>query len=305
MIQRRELVIPACPESAVIHCKIPDSPDFVGIAGMTFRKIIKQKMKLVKKILLYEIHNTIRSKWVILYTFFFFLVGYGLFTFSGDVNKAFISLMNIIIIVIPLVSIIFGSIYFYNSREFIEMMLSQPIDRKSLFLGIYLGTAIPLSAGFALGFSIPFILFGKVSQQIDGFILLLLIGVLLTFIFIALSFLISVKQDDKSKGLGLAILIWLVLAVVYDGLVLLLIYNFQDYPLENAMIVLTALNPIDLGRILFLMKFDIAALMGYTGAVFQRFFGSGLGVVISIVCLFIWIIVPFFLSSRFFKKKDF
>jgi hypothetical protein len=43
------------------------------------------------------------------------------------------------------------------------------------------------------------------------------------------------------------------------------------------MIILSALNPIDLGRILFLMKFDIAALMGYTGAVFQRFFGSGLG----------------------------
>jgi Cu-processing system permease protein len=53
------------------------------------------------------------------------------------------------------------------------------------------------------------------------------------------------------------------------------------------------------------MKFDIAALMGYTGAVFQRFFGSSLGVIISVVCLFVWIIVPFFLSSRFFKKKDF
>lgn len=262
-------------------------------------------MKLVKKILLYEIHNTIRSKWVILYTFFFFLVGYGLFTFSGDVNKAYISLMNIIIIVIPLVSIIFGSTYFYNSREFIEMMLSQPIDRKSLYLGIFLGTAIPLSAGFAIGFSLPFILFGKVSEQIEGFFLLLLIGILLTFVFIALSFLISVKQDDKSKGLGLAILIWLILAVVYDGIVLVVIYYFQDYPLENAMIVLSALNPIDLGRILFLMKFDIAALMGYTGAVFQRFFGSSLGVVVSVLCLLAWIVTPFFLSSRFFKKKDF
>jgi Cu-processing system permease protein len=262
-------------------------------------------MKLVKKILLYEIHNTIRNKWVVLYTFFFFLVGYGLFTFSGDVNKAYISLMNIIIIVIPLVSIIFGSIYFYNSREFIEMMLSQPIDRKSLFLGIYLGTALPLSAGFSLGFAIPFILFGKVNEQIDGFILLLLIGVLLTFIFIAISFLISVRQDDKSKGLGLAILIWLVLAVVYDGIVLLIIFYFQEYPLENAMIILSALNPIDLGRILFLMEFDIAALMGYTGAVFQRFFGSFTGVIISFVCLIIWITIPLLLSSRYFKKKDF
>jgi Cu-processing system permease protein len=262
-------------------------------------------MKLVKKILLYEIHNTIRSKWVILYTFFFFLVGYGLFSFSGDVNKAYISLMNIIIIVIPLVSIIFGSIYFYNSREFIEMMLSQPINRKSLFLGIYLGTTIPLSAGFALGLSIPFLLFGRVSEQIDGFIWLMLIGILLTFIFIALSFLISVKQDDKSKGLGLAIFIWLILAVVYDGFVLLIIYYFQDYPLENALIILSILNPIDLGRILFLMKFDIAALMGYTGAVFQRFFGSSLGVIISFLCLIIWIFIPLLLTQIFFKKKDF
>jgi Cu-processing system permease protein len=262
-------------------------------------------MKLVKKILLYELHNTIRNKWVLLYTFFFFLVGYALFTFSGDVNKAYISLMNIIIIIIPLVSIIFGSIYFYNSREFIEMMLSQPIDRKSLFLGIFLGTAIPLAAGFAIGFAIPFILFGKVSQQIDGFIILLVIGVMLTFIFVAISFLISVLQDDKSKGLGFAIIIWLILAVVYDGLVLYIIYYFQEYPLESAMIALSILNPIDLGRILFLMKFDIAALMGYTGAVFHRFFGSYTGIIISFLCLLFWIIIPLTLSSRLFKRKDF
>ena len=262
-------------------------------------------MKLISKILLYEVHNTIRSKWVVLYTFFFFLVGYALFTFSGDVNKAYISLMNIIVIVIPLVSIIFGSIYFYNSREFIELMLSQPIPRRSLFLGLYLGTAIPLATGFVIGFSTPFILFGKVSQQFDGFIILILIGVLLTFVFIALSFLISVLQDDKSKGLGFSILIWLVLAVIYDGLVLYIIYYFQEYPLEKAMIALSILNPIDLGRILFLMKFDIAALMGYTGAVFHKFFGGMIGVIVSFLFLVIWIFVPLFFGAKSFLKKDF
>ncbi|MBW7886840.1 MAG: ABC transporter permease subunit [Bacteroidetes bacterium] len=262
-------------------------------------------MKLVKEILFYEIHNTIRSKWVAFYTAFFFFVGYGLFTFSGDVSKAYISLMNIIILIIPLVAIIFGSIYFYNSREFIEMMLSQPIDRKSLYRGIFLGTSIPISAGFAVGFSLPFFLFGKVNDQFGGFLVLLLMGILLTFIFIALSFLISVRQDDKAKGLGIAIFIWLVLAVAYDGIVLLLIYLFQEYPLEQSMIALTILNPIDLGRILFLMKFNIAALMGYTGAVFQKFFGDSLGFIISFLALAAWIIIPFFFSSRYFKRKDF
>ena len=262
-------------------------------------------MRLVKKILKYEFHNTIRNKWVIFYTLFFFLVGYFLFSFSGDVNKAYISLMNIIIIVIPLVSLIFGSIYLYNSREFIEMMLSQPIDRRSLFTGIYFGTSVPLSAGFVIGISLPFLLFGNVNRQYEGIAVLLLIGVALTFTFTAIAFLVSVLQDDKAKGLGFSILLWLILAVVYDGLVLLIVYYFAEYPLEKVMIGLSIINPIDLGRILFLIKFNISALMGYTGAVFQQFFGSSVGIIISIVCMITWIIIPLLLSTRFFKRKDF
>jgi Cu-processing system permease protein len=262
-------------------------------------------MNLIAKILKYEFHNTIRSKWVILYTLVFFLVGYSLLSFSGDVNKAYISLMNIVIIIIPLVSLIFGSIYLYNSREFIEMMLSQPIDRKSLFAGIYLGTSIPLSAAFVIGILVPFILFGKVAGQLDGLTVLLLTGIALTFIFTALSFLITVLQDDKAKGLGFSILLWLILAVIYDGLVLFIVYYFEEYPLEKIMIALSIINPIDLGRILFLIKFDVSALMGYTGAVFKEFFGGYLGMIISFLFMMLWIVVPLLLSTRYFKKKDF
>ncbi len=262
-------------------------------------------MKLVKKILLYEIHNTIRSKWIILYTFFFFLLGYTLFSLSGDVNKAYISLMNIVLIVIPLVSLIFGAIYLYNSREFIEMMLSQPIERKSLFAGIYFGTSIPLAVGYLIGIVAPFLIFGKVKEQTEGLIFLVLIGIALTFVFTAISFLITVLQDDKAKGLGLIILIWLIFSVIYDGIVLFIVYYFEEYPLENAMIALSLINPIDLGRILFLLKFNIAALMGYTGAVFQKFFGSSVGVLISAGCILLWIIIPLFFSTEIFRKKDF
>jgi Cu-processing system permease protein len=152
------------------------------------------------KVLRYEIHNTIRSKWVILYTFFFFLLGYTLFSLSGDINKAYISLMNIVLIVIPLVSLIFGAIYLYNSREFIEMLLSQPIDRRSLFTGIYFGTSIPLAAGYLIGILTPFILFGKVGEQTEGLIFLVLIGIALTFVFTSMSFLLPfcrmIRQRD-------------------------------------------------------------------------------------------------------------
>lgn len=262
-------------------------------------------MKLITEILKYVIHNTIRSKWVVVYLFFFFFVGYALFAFSGDVNKAYISLMNIVLIVIPLVSLIFGSIYLYNSREFIEMMLSQPIDRKSLFLGIYLGTTIPLASSYAIGMLLPFVLFGKIAEQIDGVLILITIGTVLTFVFTAISFLITILQDDKAKGLGYSILIWLFLAIIYDGFILLVVYYMEEYPLENAMIVMSVINPIDLARILFLLHFNISALMGYTGAVFERFFGGANGVIFSSVFLSLWMIVPLILSTKYFQKKDF
>lgn len=262
-------------------------------------------MKLMNKILRYEIHNTIRNKWIIVYAFFFFFVGYALFAFSGDPSKAYISLMNVVLIIIPIVSLIFGSIYLYNSREFVEMMLSQPIDRKSLFLGIYFGTSIPLSLSWVIGIILPFLLFSKSYQQFDGLLFLILIGAALTFVFTAIAFLVTIRQDDKAKGLGYLILIWLLLAVIYDGIILLIVYYFQDYPLEKVMIGLSIVNPIDLARLIFLIKFNISALMGYTGAVFQNFFGSVLGIFISIFFLLIWIVVPIILSTKSFSKKDF
>lgn len=262
-------------------------------------------MKLMTKVLRYEIHNTIRNKWVIIYSFFFFFIGYALFAFSGDVNKAYISMMNIVLIIIPIVSLIFGSIYLYNSREFIEMMLSQPIDRKSLFLGIYFGTSVPLSLSWGVGIFIPFLLFAKSYQQFDGLLFLIIIGIALTFVFTALAFLVAIHKDDKAKGLGFSIMIWLLLAVIYDGLILLVVYYFEDYPLEKAMIGLSLINPIDLARIIFMLKFNISALMGYTGAVFQSFFGSMLGISVSIFFLMIWIIVPIYMSTKSFSKKDF
>ena len=134
---------------------------------------------------------------------------------------------------------------------------------------------------------------------------LLLTGVTLTFIFTALAFLVTVLQDDKARGLGFSILLWLILAVIYDGLVLFILYYFEEYPLEKVMIALSIINPIDLGRILFLIKFNISALMGYTGAVFQQFFGSSLGIILSIFSLLVWIVIPLSLSTRFFKRKDF
>ena len=65
-----------------------------------------------------------------------------------------------------------------------------------------------------------------------------------------------------------------------------------------------SLNPLDLARIVVLLQFDTAALMGYTGAVYQDFFGSQLGMLIASAVLLLWVAVPLVVAVRRFKRMD-
>ena len=138
-----------------------------------------------------------------------------------------------------------------------------------------------------------------------NFGLLLLSGSFLTFIFVALAYNIGLRNDNKIKGFGYAILVWLFMAVIYDGLFLISIIVFEDYPLDKFTLVVTMFNPIDLSRILILLKLDISALLGYTGAIFQKFFGTNTGMFSSLFVLSIWTLIPVYLITRFASKKDF
>ncbi|WPP48004.1 ABC transporter permease [Catalinimonas niigatensis] len=258
------------------------------------------------KIFKFTFFDLMRSRWSIIYFLFYLLCATGLLYFSNDLSKGIISLMNIIIVLSPLVSIMFGVIYYYSSREFVELLLAQPIRRTSIFGGQYLGLALSLSLSLLLGLGLPFLLYGIfVSAQIWNFFTLLLTGLLLTFIFTAIAFWISLKNENRVKGFGLALLVWLFMAVLYDGVFLLLLLAFEDYPVDKFAIAFTLFNPIDLSRILMMLKLDISALLGYTGAVFNKFFGTSLGIALALLCSLVWILIPLWGAGRTANRKDF
>jgi Cu-processing system permease protein len=143
------------------------------------------------------------------------------------------------------------------------------------------------------------------NAQPGTFAALLLAGIALTLIFTALAFLIVARTEDRIKGLGLAVALWLFLAVLYDGLVLLLVSIMADYPIERPLIGLMLANPMDLARVALLLQFDVAALLGYTGAVMQKFFGRAIGVTVTSLALGVWVFAPLFAGMRAFQKKDF
>ncbi len=258
------------------------------------------------KILKYSFFDLLRSRWSLIYFAFYFIVAMVLLYLSNDVSKAVVSLMNITFILTPLIGTVFGVMNFYHAREFIELLLAQPMPRKHIFLGMFLGISLSLSLSLLLGMGLPFLFYDVLfSDYWVSLVILLVCGTFMTFIFTGIAFYIALVNENRLKGFGVAILIWLFLVFIYDAILLVLLLSFQAYPLEKMAIMLSLLNPIDLSRILIMLQLDISALMGYTGAVFNKFFGNDTGMIISLAALTIWAVAPVFFILRKSAGKDF
>ena len=252
------------------------------------------------KISRYVLYDILRNKVVIAYTAFLLIVSMSLFQMEENSSKAVLSLLNIVLIVVPLVSLVFSTIHWYNSYEFIELMLTQPMSRKKVLWSEYTGISSSLVTAFLIGVGIPVLIYNFNNTGLA----LILIGSLLTLVFTSIAFFASVKSKDKARGIGIALLLWFYFALIYDGLVLTILFAFSDYPMEKVTLLLSSLNPIDLGRIYLMLQMDVSALMGYTGATYKDFFGSSLGLIYTLGIMLIWMIVPVLLALRSFNKKD-
>jgi Cu-processing system permease protein len=248
----------------------------------------------------YIFSDIIRNKVIVLYAGFQLLAALLLFNLEENPDKALLSLLNIELIFIPLISMIFSTIHYYNSYEFIEMLLAQPLGRRQVFLSEFFACALSLVLAFILGLGIPVLLHFQDMLAFN----FLLTGTLLTFACTAIAFCAAVLARDKARGIGIVLLLWFYFALVYDGIVLMILFTFSDYPLERLTLLLTALNPIDLTRVSMMLRMDVSALMGYTGALFKEFFGSFRGMLYTGGILFLWTLLPLILSLRIFRNKD-
>ena len=261
---------------------------------------------VIARVTWFQCRNVMRSRWLIVYGVFLLLATDTLFRFGGTGPTALLSLMNVVLLVVPLVTIVFGTMYIYDAREFTELLLAQPIGRRRLYAGLFGGLALPLISGFVLGLAVPSALHGVWASELRGTLLtLILAGAALSAVFTAIALWVAVRVEDKVRGLGGAIAVWLAFAILYDGLVLMAATMFADHPLERPLLVAMLANPVDLARVVLLLRFDISALMGYTGAVFERFFGGATGLAVAIAALALWAALPGWLGMRAFQRKDF
>lgn len=257
-------------------------------------------MRLNNKLLKYVLFDLLRSKVMLAYGLLLMVLTVSISALSGDRAHVAISLLNLILLLVPLVSLIFSTMYAYQLRDFMDLLLAQPVSRGDIFWGQYLGVSSALAFTFVLGCGCPVM----VSGLTEPLLWLLIVGILLNFIFVGFGFGVVNWHADRVRGMATSLFIWFYTTLLFDALILLGLVVLQDYPLEKPALILSFLNPVDLARILILIKLDISALMGYTGALYRQLFGSGLGQILAFIVLLCWIIGPVLLAFKRFQKRD-
>lgn len=252
------------------------------------------------RIIQHTVADLFKNWIIILFTLFLAGASFGFFALEGQHHKALIGLLNLGLLIIPMISIIFATIYYYNMYEFIVLMLATPLKRRDILGGIYISLAVVFTVTMLAGVGIPLLILYPTAVSA----LMLGVFIFLALIFTAIALFSGVVTRDKTRGMGVAILLWVYFALLFDGIILLLMYNFADYPIEDFVLFITFLNPLDLSRIIVLMQTEAAALMGYTGALFEKFFTNSAGILAAFGMLLLWVALPLWIAFRMFRKKD-
>ena len=231
--------------------------------------------------------DNIKDKVVIIYLILLALLSWTSLLLQDNASKGALTELNIILSITPLMSLLYTVTYLYDSHDFIVLLLSQPLKRQQIWKSFYAGVSFSLQISFLLGAGIPMLLY----TDWETAIVLILMGCVTTQIFVSLAFLTTMLTSEKTRGIGISILLYFV-------------FLFSEWPIETPLLSFLMLNPLDLARFQVILKMDVSAMMGYGGAAFKEFLGATGGIIVSSLLLLLWIVLPYAFSSHIFKRKD-
>lgn len=263
-----------------------------------------------------ELTITIRNRWTLLFAgvFGILVVGIAYFGmlaegFAGvqSFSRTSASVVNMVLYLVPLISLTMGTISFTGDKGSTELLFSQPIPRSAVLMGKVLGLfcsiALSLLGGFLLAGAI--IVFSAGSEGFLPYILLILLSMMLSLVFLCLAALIAIANKRKAKAFGISLFLWFVFVLFYDlaamGMALILRGQASNYFLFFSLFG----NPVDMVRVAALITLDNVTIFGAAGAALLRFLGGPLaGVAVLLLSLAAWIIVPLEVARRLLKSQD-
>ena len=273
------------------------------------------KLEKIWNLIVGELNNTLKNRWVILYSLSYFLVGEGLTQFSllgvsnlglEAVGRIMATLINVILYLTSILSLILGGLSIISEKEsgILEWLCSEPISKSEIIISKFIGLLISISTATILGFGLIgwFLAIYFPLNDMIKYVMLIPATVIFSTTCIAIGMLISVISRNKLEAFGLVFILWITMIFIYDlvlmGLTISLDLN------EQLVFAFTVLNPFETSRILMMYIIDpTLTFLGSTGIYTARDLGSGLFFILIII-LILYAIIALLLATFIFIKRD-
>jgi len=226
-----------------------------------------------------------------------------------DFARTAASLVQLVILLVPLASLLMGTLALTPERGASELLYSQPVPRSAILLGKLLGLFAALAAAQALGFGAAgLVIFSQAGGGGLGTFLLLGLGSLvLTGVFLGLSALLAAGAPERGRArvLALALVGWFVAVVVFDVAALGLASLLPSGLASRVLILAVLINPADAVRTGALLAAEGTTAFGAASLAFLRFTRGPLGAgLLLIASLLLWLVVPPLLAIRRLRRSD-
>jgi Cu-processing system permease protein len=273
-------------------------------------------MRPVSAIARQEFLINVRNRWTMIFAVVFGVlvvsVSYaGIMAegFSGmqSFTRTSASLLNLVLYIVPLVSLTMGTLAFTGDKGSAELLFSQPVSRGVVVVGKLLGVFGSIAVSTLIGFSVAGLLIVS-DQGTDGLLryaTFVFLSLLLSLSFLSLALLIATVGRRKSRVFGIALFLWFFFVLLYDLIVLAGTLVLKGETANTVLFLSLMGNPVDMVRVASLIVLDNVAIFGAAGAALVRFLGgSGPSIVLLIVGLTAWILLPLIAARRMLRRQD-
>lgn len=264
-----------------------------------------------------EMLLAVRSRWTQIFAVAFAAIslavaasGYVLSGGGGvqDFARTAASLVQLILLLVPLVSLITGVLALAPERGSAELLFSQPVSRQAILFGKLLGLFAALAAAQAIGLGAAGLVIFWRSGQIGlaGYALLFLASLVLTAIFLGLAALLaSGGTGRRARALALALIVWFAAVVLFDIAALGIASLLPSGAASRLLILAVLANPIGAVRTGALLGIQGTTAFGAASLAFLRFtHGPAGAAALLAISLAVWTVVPPLAAARRLAKAD-
>jgi Cu-processing system permease protein len=265
-----------------------------------------------------ELRLSVRSRWIQTFAIVFAVLsmavassGYVLSGGSGmqDFARTSASLVQLVLLLVPLTSLMFGVMALAPEPGGAELLFSQPVPRPVILAGKLTGLFLALASAQAIGFGAAgLVMFARMGQDGLGSFLGVVAGAIaLTGVFLSLAAAITAGETSarRARNMAVALVIWFVAVVLFDVAALGVASLLPSGPASRVLMVGAILNPVDAVRTGTLLAVEGTTAFGGASLAFLRFshgaVGAGLWLGGSILA---WVLVPLGLGARRLSRAD-